>query len=127
MKKIGTLRCVVVMVFAVSVLSVCAADTLPKLIDLGAHACIPCKKMAPILVELETEYAGKLDVEFIDVWQKENVERAKQFKINLIPTQIFFGTDGKELWRHEGFISKQDILDKWAELGFSLKANKTGS
>ena len=47
---------------------------LPKLIDLGASKCIPCKKMAPILEEVKKEYAGILDVEFIDVWQKENPE-----------------------------------------------------
>ena len=51
---------------------------LPKLVDLGASKCIPCKKMAPILDELKKEYAGILDVEFIDVWQKENAKKAEQ-------------------------------------------------
>ena len=35
---------------------------LPKLIDLGADKCIPCKMMAPILEGLKKEYAGKMDV-----------------------------------------------------------------
>jgi len=37
---------------------------LPKLLDLGAKTCIPCKMMAPILDELRTAYAGDFDVVF---------------------------------------------------------------
>ena len=64
-----------------------ATAKLPKLIDLGAGKCIPCKLMAPILEELKKEYAGKMDVEFIDVWQ--NPDAGKQYGIEMIPTQIF--------------------------------------
>lgn len=99
-----------------------AVQQLPKLIDLGAHKCIPCIKMAPILDQLTKEYEGVFNVEFIDVWEPENEEKAKAHKIQTIPTQIFFDADGKELWRHEGFISKKDILEKWQELGFTFKA-----
>ncbi|MDD3967069.1 MAG: thioredoxin family protein [Candidatus Marinimicrobia bacterium] len=95
---------------------------LPKLLDLGADKCIPCKEMAPILEELKKEYAGVLDVEFIDVWKPENQQAAEKYGIRSIPTQIFFDPEGKELWRHVGFISKADILNKWKELGYSLKA-----
>ena len=42
---------------------------IPRLVDLGADKCIPCKAMAPILVELRAEYAGRLQVDFIDVWK----------------------------------------------------------
>jgi thioredoxin 1 len=94
---------------------------LPKLIDLGASKCIPCKKMAPILEDLKREYAGILDVEFIDVWQKENAKKAEEYKVESIPTQVFLDSKGKELWRHVGFFSKEDILAKWKELGFSFE------
>ena len=57
--------------------------------------------MAPILKELKTEYAGRMDVEFIDVWK--NPAAGKAHKIKLIPTQIFFDASGKERFRHEGF------------------------
>jgi thioredoxin 1 len=40
---------------------------LPRLVDLAAGKCIPCKMMAPILEELKKEYAGRMNVEFIDV------------------------------------------------------------
>lgn len=93
---------------------------LPKMVDLGAHKCIPCKKMAPILDELAREYKGVFEVEFIDVWQTENREKAKAYGIRLIPTQIFFDADGKELWRHQGYFSKWEIIKKWKELGFTF-------
>lgn len=90
-------------------------NRLPRLVDLGAGKCIPCKAMAPILEELKTGYKDKFEVVFIDVWQ--NPDAAKPYNINLIPTQIFFDKDGKELYRHEGFFAKDAILAKWKELG----------
>ncbi|MCL4691347.1 MAG: thioredoxin family protein [Candidatus Hydrogenedentes bacterium] len=88
---------------------------LPKLVDLGADKCVPCKAMAPVLEELKTEYAGTFDVEFIDVWK--NPGAGQKHGIRVIPTQIFYDADGKELVRHEGFISKESILTVWKELG----------
>jgi len=90
----------------------------PKLIDLGADKCIPCKMMAPILEEMKKDYAGKLDVVFIDVWK--NADAGMHYGINLIPTQIFIDAAGKELFRHEGFFAKEDILAKWKELGVNF-------
>ncbi len=97
-------------------------NALPKLLDLGANKCIPCKMMAPILEELKKDYAGKLDVEFIDVWK--NPDAGKPFKIEIIPTQIFFDAKGNERFRHIGFFSKDDILAQWKELGVDLKKSK---
>ncbi|MFA5240087.1 MAG: thioredoxin family protein [Phycisphaerae bacterium] len=91
---------------------------LPRLVDLGADKCIPCKMMAPILEELKKDYAGIVNVEFIDVWK--NPDKAKEYGISIIPTQIFFDSAGKELFRHEGFFSKEDILGKWKEFGVEL-------
>ena len=92
--------------------------TLPRLVDLGADKCIPCKMMAPLLEELKKEYADKFRVEFYDVWKNPDV--SKEYGIKLIPTQIFFDASGKELFRHEGFFSKEDILAKWKELGVEI-------
>jgi len=95
-----------------------ATASRPRLIDLGADKCIPCKMMAPILAELKKEYAGELEVVFIDVWK--NREEGARYDISIIPTQIFYAADGKELFRHEGFYAKKDILAKWRELGVKL-------
>ncbi|HEY0944708.1 MAG TPA: thioredoxin family protein [Opitutaceae bacterium] len=95
---------------------------LPRLVDLGADRCIPCKMMAPILAELTHEYQGQLDVVFIDVWK--NRDEGKRYGIRVIPTQIFYDASGAERFRHEGFMAKKDILAKWEELGVALAAPK---
>ncbi len=93
-----------------------------RFVDLGADKCIPCKMMAPMLAELAKEYEGHLKVDFIDVWK--NPDAGAEYGIRVIPTQVFFDASGKELFRHEGFFSKEDILAKWKELGYEFKVPK---
>jgi len=99
-----------------------APAVLPRLVDLGADKCIPCKMMAPILDELASEYKGQMEVVFIDVWKDRAA--GEKYGIRAIPTQIFYSADGKELFRHTGFYPKADILAKWAELGIDLTARE---
>lgn len=99
--------------------SVAVAPSLPRLVDLGADKCVPCRLMAPILAELRTEYAGSMDVVFIDVWKDQAA--AEAHGIRVIPTQIFYAADGRELARHEGFLAKEDILATWREHGITLQ------
>ena len=87
----------------------------PAVIDLGARHCIPCKKMAPILETLSNEYRGRANVLFIDV--NEDQAAALKFRIQMIPTQIFFNAQGKEVKRHIGFIDKGDILKELKAAG----------
>jgi thioredoxin 1 len=94
----------------------------PRLVDLGADKCIPCKMMAPVLEGLKKEYAGRMEVEFIDVWK--NPDAGKAFGIEVIPTQIFYDASGRELFRHVGFFSKEDILAEWKQLGVELKESE---
>jgi len=88
---------------------------LPKLLDLGSTRCIPCKKMAPILDELKKEYAGRVDVEFIDVWVDRTM--GEKYGVKAIPTQIFFDADGKEVFRHTGFYGKEEIIAQFTKMG----------
>jgi thioredoxin 1 len=99
--------------------SAAGKSALPRLVDVGADKCIPCKMMASILDDLKATYAGKLDVEFVDVWKHK--EEAQTYGVKMIPTQIFYSPDGKELYRHQGFFAKEDILAKWRALGYNLK------
>jgi thioredoxin 1 len=96
---------------------------LPALIDIGAGTCIPCKMMAPILEELKKELEGKIIVQFIDLNKYPGA--ASEYRISLMPTQIFYDASDKELFRHEGFFSKEDILAKWKELGVDLSTPKS--
>ena len=87
----------------------------PAVIDLGARHCIPCKKMAPILEALASEYRGRAGVLFIDV--NEDQAAALKFRIQMIPTQIFFDAKGKEIKRHIGFMERGDILNELKAAG----------
>ncbi len=94
------------------------------MIDLGAKKCIPCKMMAPILVKLEKEYKGNAAIVFIDVW--ENRAPAKRFGIRGIPTQIFFDENGKEVFRHAGFMDEKSIIVQLTKMGvLSPKPDRT--
>lgn len=87
----------------------------PAVIDLGARYCIPCKKMAPILESLAAEYRGRANILFIDV--NGNQATAKRFRVQMIPTQIFFDARGKEVKRHMGFMDRADIVRELSVLG----------
>lgn len=91
---------------------------LPKMIDLGADKCIPCKKMAPILEEAKKLYEGKAEVVFIDVWK--NRDAGTPYGIRIIPTQVFFDASGKEVFRHEGFLPMEDIQKQFESMGVTL-------
>ncbi len=91
---------------------------LPRLVDVGAGKCIPCKAMAPILDQLRVDFAGRMDVAFVDVWK--DPAAGEPYRIRLIPTQIFYGADGRELARHQGFMSREEILAQWKTVGVEL-------
>lgn len=85
------------------------------MLDLGADSCIPCKMMAPILTKMEKQYDGKAAIIFIDVWKHR--EQAKRFGIRAIPTQIFFDNEGKEIYRHVGFMGEAAIVEQLKKMG----------
>jgi thioredoxin 1 len=92
-----------------------ATAPIPRMVDIGARECIPCRRMAPILSDLRAEYAGRADVVFIDVWERP--ELARDYVFRAIPTQIFYDREGREVWRHEGFLDKPEIVARFRRLG----------
>ena len=93
-----------------------AGSCLPTLLQVGSPTCPPCKRMAPILDELKAKYAKKFQVRYIDLGK--NRSAGMKYGVRAIPTQIFYDTKGKEVFRHVGFYSKKDILGTWKTLGF---------
>ena len=88
---------------------------LPKLLDFGRGVCIPCKKMAPILKELSEEYNNRVVIKIIEIDQERGLTEAN--KIRLIPTQIFFDSKNQEVFRHEGFMAKEQIMKVFEKMG----------
>ena len=79
-------------------------------VELGSVKCIPCKKMQPIMDAIKNEYEGQVKVVFHDVWSREGRPYAEKYKIRLIPTQVFLDSNGKEYFRHEGYLSKNELV-----------------
>ena len=78
-------------------------------VELGSIKCIPCRKMQPVMKAIEEKYAGQVKVVFHDVWKEDQRHYAQEYKIRVIPTQVFLDQNGRELMRHEGFFPEKDI------------------
>ncbi len=87
----------------------------PLLVDFGANSCLPCRQIRPILKELGKEYAGKAEILIIDVYKYQHL--AREYKIQALPTLVFFDSKGKEVFRHPGAMNKDQIVAKLKEIG----------
>lgn len=90
-----------------------AAAGLPVVLDFYATWCGPCKKIAPIIEELATEFDGKIAVGKCDV--DENDEIAAQYGIRNIPTVLFI-KDGQVVDKHVGAAPKSLFDEKFKAL-----------
>ena len=78
-------------------------------VELGSVNCIPCKAMQPVMKAIEEKYGDQIEVIFYDVWKADQKKYAQEYKIRLIPTQVFLDIKGKEIFRHEGFFPEAEI------------------
>jgi len=85
------------------------------MVDLGAPFCARCKAMAPFLEKLEKEYKGRAAIVILDVGKAP--ELCERFGIEEIPTQIFCNKQGKDVFRHKGFMSEEAIVKQLKKMG----------
>lgn len=78
------------------------------LVDFSTQWCVPCKKMKPVIEEIEKE---NRDVKVIYIDADVNKELVKKYKISGVPVFIVF-KGGKEEFRHVGIIEKLELLSK---------------
>jgi thioredoxin 1 len=95
------------------------APNRPALYEFGAGHCVSCKEMAKIIEELKTTIGDK--VEFRMIYADKEKPLFQQYKIMLIPTQVFLNAEGKEVDRHVGALTKDQVLAKLNELKFITK------
>lgn len=96
-------------------------NVLPVLYEFGAGICLQCKNMAPIIEELAREYQGVLEVRKVDV--NENAQMTEKFKVQFIPCQVLLDREGKEVFRHVGFMDKKALIKVFSERGVKSRGN----
>ena len=77
------------------------------LIDFGAEWCPPCRKMEPVLNELQTEQKDKFKLVKVD--GGINTTLMQQLNVAALPTFIIY-KNGKEIWRKQGVVDKAELI-----------------
>lgn len=88
---------------------------IPILLEFGRGWCIPCKYMKPILDDMSTAYAGKAIIMTVDM--DVNKDLVRDFRIRMMPTQVFLAPDGKEFFRNEGVFERDSIIKVFTQMG----------
>jgi thioredoxin 1 len=84
------------------------AEGRPTVIEFGASACAACKDMKAVLNELRRTHGAQIGIAEVDlIKQREVIPR---YRIQVMPTQIFFDGQGRETGRHVGVIDGPGIL-----------------
>ncbi len=78
---------------------------LPVLVDFYSDSCIPCKMLAPVLSQIESEHS---EIKVVKVNVNFDIELAERFEVQAAPTLIFF-KNGEEKARHRGAVRKDEI------------------
>lgn len=79
----------------------------PVLLDFYSDTCIPCKRLAGPLGDVEDEYEDKIYVYKVNVNYDEKL--AGQYQVMSAPTLIFL-KDGEEKSRLTGAVGKEEIV-----------------
>jgi thioredoxin 1 len=92
------------------------APARPILYDFGSGRCYSCQQMEKILHTVKDRYGSQVDVRLIYV--EKDRDLAHQYKVVLIPTQVFVDSAGKEVFRHMGVFPEAELVKKLQELKF---------
>ena len=82
-------------------------------VDFWAEWCGPCRAIAPVLEQLQAEYAGKLKVVKLDV--DANQRTSMRLNVRSIPTLMFF-KNGTRVDQVVGAVPKAHLVKKIDQL-----------
>ncbi len=88
----------------------------PALYDFGMGMCASCIQMEKVLAAIKKNYGDQIEVRLI-MAEKER-PLFQQFKIMVVPTQVFLDASGKEVDRHMGFMPEEALVEKLRQLKF---------
>jgi thioredoxin 1 len=82
----------------------------PTVAEFGAKACAQCREMKPVLDALQRGHGERIAVVNVDLIKHKEANYIQRYGIQLMPTQIFFDAQGREIGRNLGKISGPEIL-----------------
>lgn len=82
----------------------------PTFVAFTSENCQPCKQMEPALNEVKKECANKGNIVIVST-DKDPV-LGTRYAVESVPAQIFFDKDGKEVFRHLGLLTKEQIEER---------------
>lgn len=82
----------------------------PTVVEFGANVCATCRDMKPVLAQLARDYGDRIQVIDVDLLKRR--EYIAGYRIQLMPTQVFFDARGQEISRHMGKIGPEEILGR---------------
>jgi len=80
-------------------------------LEFGSTGCSACKRMESVLEEVRTKYPNRVNVVFMNIMKPESQVFMKYYGIAVIPAQVLLNKEGREFFRHSGYIST-DKLEK---------------
>lgn len=84
----------------------------PVLVEFGANTCAACREMKTVLAQLDASHGERMVIVTIEFGSAQGRRILRDYKVQAIPTQMFFAADGVDLGRHLGAIAAEDILNR---------------
>ena len=85
------------------------------LLEFSSTDCAICKQMEPVLEEVKHSKKVKVNVVFLHIMKPENLDLMKYYGISAVPMQILLDNQGKEFFRHYGYISTSELETRFLE------------
>jgi thiol-disulfide isomerase/thioredoxin len=85
-------------------------------LEFGATGCISCKMMEKVMNEVKIRYPFEIKVKFVNILLAENQDLMNYFGIAAIPTQVLLDVSGKEVFRHTGYFSFNDLEKEFQKI-----------
>lgn len=79
------------------------------LADFYSDSCVPCKRLSPVIAEIEEQFGDK--AKFVKININFDAELAEKYEVQSVPTVVFF-RNGEELSRLNGTVKKSDIISE---------------
>lgn len=90
----------------------------PVLVQITSASCLHCRRMMPTLTELAQTHAGHFLIALVSLDRQP--QTAARYQVQAVPMQVFYDAQGKELARHVGVMSREEILQQWRQAGVAL-------